>query len=113
MMNFHLRNWTVSGLVAVVVIGLAGCERAPAALPVQPATVTVSPPVEQDVTDYVEFTGRTAAVDSVEIRARVWGYLEKVNFQEGAMVNKGDALFEIEPKIYQTALEQAEGTVTQ
>ena len=62
--------------------------------------VTVSHPVERDVTDYADFTGRTAAVDSVEVRAHVWGYLDKVNFKEGALVKKGDVLFEIDPRPY-------------
>jgi RND family efflux transporter MFP subunit len=76
-----------------------------------PTTVEVSYPVEHDVTDYAQFTARTAAVDSVELRARVWGYLDKVNFKEGALVNKGDVLFEIDPRLYQAALKQAEGNL--
>ena len=87
-------------------LGLAGCARAPSAAPeAAPTPVTVSCPVERDVTDYADFTGRTAAVDSVEVRARVWGYLDKVNFKEGALVKKGDVLFEIDPRPYQAALE--------
>ena len=43
------------------------------------------------------------------MRARVWGYLDKVNFKEGALVKKGDVLFEIDPRTYQAALNQAEG----
>jgi RND family efflux transporter MFP subunit len=73
----------------------------------------VSYPVAQDVTDYANFTGRTAAVDSVEVRARVWGYLDKVNFKEGALVKKDDTLFEIDPRVYQADLARAEGTVAQ
>src|SRR5579871_444428 len=80
---------------------LAGCAGAPSGAPVPPPTpVTVSRPVERYVTDYADFTARTAAVDSVELRARVSGYLEKVNFKEGALVEKGDALFEIDPRTY-------------
>ena len=48
-----------------------------------PTSVSVSYPVEREVTDYADFTGRIAAVDSVEVRARVSGYLDKVNFKEG------------------------------
>src|SRR5262249_25638685 len=51
-------------------------------------------------------------VDSVEVRARVWGYLDKVNFKDGALVKKGDVLFEIDPRTYQAALAHAEGNVT-
>src|SRR5262245_42917564 len=93
-------------------LGLAGCVRAPSAAPeAAPTPVTVSRPVEREVTDYADFTARTAAVDSVEVRARVWGYLDKVNFKEGALVKKGDVLFEIEPRTYQAALAQAEGSL--
>src|SRR5438132_10192757 len=93
-------------------LGLAGCATAPSEAPeAAPTPVTVSRPVQRDVTEYSEFTGRTAAVDSVEVRARVWGYLDKVNFKEGAMVKKDDVLFEIDPRPYKAALAQAEGNL--
>src|SRR5262245_53148556 len=96
-------------LVAVGLV-LFGCAREPATVnEAAPPAVSVSRPVECDVTDYADFTGRTAAVDSVELRARVWGYLDKVNFKEGALVKKGDVLFEIDPLTYKAALNQAEG----
>jgi RND family efflux transporter MFP subunit len=95
-------------------LGLAGCVRVPSVAPeAAPTPVTVSRPVERDVTDDADFTGRTAAVDSVEMRARVWGYLDKVNFKEGALVKKDDVLFEIDPRIYRADLDRAEGTVGQ
>jgi RND family efflux transporter MFP subunit len=95
-------------------IGLAGCARAPSAAPeAAPLPVSVSRPVEWDVTDFADFTGRTAAVDSVEVRAHVWGYLDKVNFKEGALVNKGDVLFEIDPRPYEATLNQAKAKVAQ
>src|SRR5262245_14911396 len=91
---------------------LAGCAPPPPEKPeAAPVQVPVSYPVEQSVTDYADFTGRTAAVDSVEVRARVWGYLDKVIFKEGALVKKGDVLFEIDPRTYQAALDQAEGNL--
>src|SRR5438552_293351 len=99
-------------LVLGFCLGLAGCSRAPSEAPATaPIPVTVSRPVERDVTDYSDFTGRTAAVDSVEVRARVWGYLDKVNFKEGALVKKGDVLFEIDPRTYRATLAQAEGNL--
>jgi RND family efflux transporter MFP subunit len=104
-------SWT---LVVGVLLGLAGCTRAPSEPPpTAPTPVSVSYPVERDVTDHADFTGRTAAVDSVEVRARVWGYLDKVNFKEGALVKKGDVLFEIDPRPYRADLARAEGTVAQ
>jgi len=73
--------------------------------------VSVSVPIEREVTEFAQYPARTTAVDSVEVRARVWGYLDKVNFKEGAIVKKGDVLFEIDPQPYRTALEQAQGNL--
>jgi RND family efflux transporter MFP subunit len=93
---------------------LTGCTRAPSGTAqAPPPTVTVSHPVEREVTEYADYTGRTAAVDSVEVRAHVWGYLDKVNFKEGALVKKGDVLFELDPRPYQALLEQAKAKVAQ
>ena len=77
----------------------------------KPPVVPVSLPVEREVTDYVEFTGRTNAVQSVDIRPRVTGYLVKIPFKEGADVKAGDLLFEIDPRPYQAQLDQATGLV--
>src|SRR5580700_10455996 len=97
-----------------VCLGLAGCAGAPSGVPAPaPAPVNVSRPVERDVTDYADFTARTAAVDSVEVRAHVWGYLDKVNFKEGALVTKGDVLCELDPRPYQALLNQAKAKVAQ
>lgn len=101
-------------LIAPIGSALLGCERAPEAnAAVAPPVVAVSQPIEREVTDYDEYTGRTAAVDAVEVRARVSGYLVKVHFQEGALVEKGDLLFEIDPRPFQAVLDEAEGRVAQ
>src|SRR5271155_3805709 len=93
---------------------VAGCARVPSEAPAAaPMPVAVSYPVERSVTDYADFTGRTAAVDSVEVRARVSGYLDQVNFKEGALVKKDDKLFEIDPRPYRAELARAQGTVAQ
>src|SRR5207344_1190002 len=100
-------------LVPLLVVA-AGCARQqPQTLPEDLPKVSVSAAVEQNVTDYAEFTGRLAAVDSVEVRAHVWGYLEKVNFKEGAIVSKGDVLFELDARPYEALLEQAKAKVAQ
>lgn len=79
----------------------AGCAKTPLdPVAEPPVPVAVSYPVQREITDYADFTGRTAAVDSVEVRARVWGYLKKVNFKEGALVKKGDVLFELDERPY-------------
>src|SRR5260370_3166815 len=100
---------------SVLVLGsglmLTGCARPAVAPATAPTPVWVSYPVAQPITDYAEFTGRTAAVDSVEVRARVWGYLDEVKFKEGAMVKKDDVLFVIDPRTYKAAYKQAEAKV--
>jgi RND family efflux transporter MFP subunit len=81
--------------------------------PPPPPEVLVSLPVTRQVRDYVDFPGRMEAVNSIEIRARVTGYLDKVHFQEGADVQQGDLLFEIDPRPYKADLSRAEGNVLQ
>src|SRR5262252_363530 len=105
-------RFLLASLIVGVSVALVGCSGASTEAPqAAPIPVTVSYPVEREVTDYADFTGRTAAVDSVDVRARVWGYLDKVNFKEGALVKKGDLLFEIDPRTYRAQLAQAEGTL--
>ncbi len=70
--------------------------------------VKVMTPEQREVTEWQEFTGRFAAVEEVAIRARVTGYLDAVHFKDGQMVNKGDLLFEIDPRPFQAALAHAE-----
>ena len=78
-----------------------------------PPAVTISQPVERAVIDYDEYTERTAAVEEVEVRARVSGYLIKRNFKEGSEVQKGDLLFLIDLRPFQTVLDAAKGQVAQ
>lgn len=86
----------------------SGCRREPPQSgQAQPIVVTVSLPVVREVRDYVDFTGRTEAVESVEIRARVTGYLEKISFKDGVEVKKGDLLFQIDPRPFKAAYDQA------
>jgi multidrug efflux system membrane fusion protein len=73
--------------------------------------VPVSNPVLRSVTESVEFTGRTSAIDSVNIVPRVTGFLDKLYFKEGSEVKKGDLLAEIDPRPYQAQLDQAMGQV--
>jgi RND family efflux transporter MFP subunit len=97
-------------MLAVAVVG-AGCggETKVAAPP--PLEVSVSQPLQEPVQDALEFTGRTCAIDSVQVRARVTGYITKVAFTAGALVNKGDLLFEIDPREYQATVLKQEGEV--
>src|SRR5437016_2706431 len=95
-------------------LALIGCSRTPAEAPEKhPPTVTVSYPLEREVTDYQEYTGRTAAVDSVQVQARVTGYLDKIYFREGAEVKQGTVLYEIDPRPYQADYDAAKARVAQ
>ncbi|HEY4310960.1 MAG TPA: efflux RND transporter periplasmic adaptor subunit [Pirellulales bacterium] len=74
-----------------------------------PPIVDVSRPVQRKVVDYIDYTGRTDAVYSVDIRPRVTGYLTKMPFREGSDVKEGELLFEVDPRPYQAQLDQALG----
>jgi RND family efflux transporter MFP subunit len=95
-------------LVLLLLPALASCgenPRAPSAPP--PPTVTVANPVQRDIVDYDEYVGRFVAVDAVEVRARVSGYLDSVHFNDGQLVKQGDLLFSIDKRPFQNALDQA------
>ncbi len=86
---------------------LSGCKQeAQAAREVKPPKVTVTTPARADVTTYQEFTGYTKAFETVEIRARVKGFLHAVHFEPSAKVTKGQLLFEIDPAPYQATLDR-------
>jgi RND family efflux transporter MFP subunit len=78
-----------------------------------PPTVTVAKPVERGVVDRDEYVGRFVAIDSVEIRARVSGYLDEIHFKDGQMVKQGDLLFTIDKRPFQNTVAQARGTLAQ
>jgi multidrug efflux system membrane fusion protein len=92
--------------IAVTLVA-AGCSQTAAQQgPPPPPQVTVAQVVERDVTEWDEFTGRLQAVDSVEVRPRVSGYVEAVRFHEGAIVKKGDLLFRIDSRPFQTEVDR-------
>jgi RND family efflux transporter MFP subunit len=110
----HGHSLFLSLLVIILCLTLGGCKHEPPALAATPPPVVmISLPVEREVRDYYEYTGRTAAVEAVDVRARVSGYLVKVNFQEGSVVKKGDLLFQIDPRPFQAVLDEAKGQVAQ
>jgi multidrug efflux system membrane fusion protein len=86
----------------------AGCKKESPQVAERPPVVPISRPVERAVTDYVDFTGRTDAVQSVNVVARVTGYLVKMPFEEGADVKKGDLLFQIDPQPYEAQVRLGE-----
>jgi RND family efflux transporter MFP subunit len=99
---------------ATLLLGLAGCNQSQqqAGGPPPPA-VTVAKPVQRTVVDQDEYVGRFVAVDSVEIRSRLSGYLSEIHFKDGQMVKQGDLLFTIDRRPFEIALEQMRANLTQ
>ena len=112
MTRFNVRaltSLTVSGALLAALVGLSGCKSEATTAQQAPAPqVSVASALERDVTEWDEFTGRLEAVESVEVRPRVTGYIESVNFTEGSTVKKGDLLFVIDPRPYRAELSKAE-----
>src|SRR5439155_20144788 len=111
-----MRPWAYYPPLAIVLLTawLPGCNQdSPDEAAPPPLPVSVSLPLQREITDYADFTGRTAAVHAVQIRARVWGHLAAVHFTEGAEVKQGDLLFTIDQRSYRAALARAEADVAQ
>jgi RND family efflux transporter MFP subunit len=110
-MNIYRRS--IAGILTVMLISAAGCNTKPPVLAeLPPPEVTVSKPIVQEVTDYFStFSGRTEAIEEVDVRAQVSGYIVKINFVDGQEVKKGDLLVEIDPRPYQAALDKAQADV--
>ena len=109
----QIRRLVFTGTLGLAGISLAALtlnsradDKPAAAPPLQ--TVTVAPVPEREISEWDEFTGRLEAVDQVEIRPRVSGYIKRVTFTEGREVKKGEVLFEIDPRPYQAELARAE-----
>ncbi len=101
----------IAAIAALFLLAACGQSQPPAAPP--PPSVTVAPPTKRAVIDYDEYVGRFVAINSVEVRARVSGYLEKVQFTDGQMVKEGDPLFTIDKRPFQNSLDQARANVGQ
>jgi hypothetical protein len=99
----------ISAAAATMAIPQSGCKEKAQPVALAPAAVSVSKPLQEKVSDFVEFTGTTEALASVDVRARVKGFLKKVNFTEGSYVKEGDLLFEIEPDIFQAMVDRDTG----
>jgi membrane fusion protein, multidrug efflux system len=102
-----------AGVVAVLaslLLSACGESQQQQAAPPPPA-VTVAAPIKREIVDHDEYVGRFVAVNSVEVRARVSGYLEKIHFTDGQVVKEGDLLFTIDKRPFQTALDQAKANL--
>ncbi len=98
-------------LFLMIPAALAGCQKPNEYVAPPPPEVTVGLPVEQMVQEYFETTGQTRAVKVVELRARVTGYLQSIEFRDGDFVEAGQVLYRIDPAIYEAAVESAEAAL--
>src|SRR5882762_2690928 len=103
-------------LALLLVAALAACGQSqsqPQTSAPPPPQVTIAKPVSKMIADHDEYVGRFVAVESVEVRARVPGYLEAIHFQDGQMVKAGDLLFTIDRRPFQIALAQTQASLAQ
>ena len=100
-------------LSAATAIGILCQAHGAAAQAGAPPAVTVSPPLVREVVDWNEYTGQFVATESVEVRARVSGYLTEIHFQDGQFVKKGDLLFVIDPRPFEIDLAAAKAQLEQ
>ena len=108
-------HWTTGSVVLLFATSLAliGCNKQAPPPESQPPPVTIAKPVRKEIIEWDYYTGRTAAVENVNITPRVSGYIDNVSFRAGDRVNKGDLLFVIDPRPYQAALDQAKAQLSE
>jgi multidrug efflux system membrane fusion protein len=105
-------TFTAAWLMSAAALGGCGDSQNHAAAPPPPA-VTVANPTKRTIVDQDEYVGRFVAVDSVEVRARVSGYLDRVHFEDGQIVKQGDLLFTVDKRPFQASLDQANANLAQ
>src|SRR5262249_4307803 len=94
-------------VAVVAAVSVAGGCKSPTQTQAEPVEVYVTPVVQQDVPAYLDLVGQTEGFQDIEIRARVEGYIESVDFREGSFVHKGNLLYRIDPKPFEAALLEA------
>src|SRR5882762_3012769 len=110
--NIHRRRG-IRPLILLLAVALSACsEKPPQQAAAAAPPVTVAPPVKRTVTDWDEFTGRFEAVEEVQVRARVGGFVTNVEFRDGTMVKTGDLLYVIDSRPFEAVAEQADGQLS-
>src|SRR3954451_20377206 len=106
----RLARWGGAPIAMLFAVALAGCdEKAQSQAVAPPPLVTVAQPVKRTVTDWDEFTGRFEAIQEVQVRARVGGFVNSVEFKDGDMVHAGDLLYIVDPRPFEAVATQADG----
>jgi RND family efflux transporter MFP subunit len=104
----RFRNTVGYAAIAGLAILLSGCKKSNQYVPPPPPKVSIAKPISEKITRYLDATGNTAAVASVDLVARVQGFVQGISYTDGAAVKTGDILFTIEPLPYQAKLQQAQ-----
>ena len=115
MTHLHRQLGTLAAISALFAISavLSSCNKQPPPPAPPPPPVTIAKPVQKDIVEWDVYTGRTDAVESVNITPRVSGYIDNITFKAGDLVNKGDLLFVIDPRPYQATLDQVSAQLRQ
>ena len=111
-MTMNLKPGRSLAVLSTILLAI-GCDNQPKPPAMPPATVTVAHPLHREVVDWDEYTGHLEATQVVDLRARVGGYLEAADFNEGSIVEAGTVLFKLDPKPYQAELDRAVSQVEQ
>lgn len=106
-----MNTWSAVRVCLVAAIMISGCGKAPETNPVPPPAVTIARPLQREVIEWDEGTGRLEAVETVDVRARVGGFIERADFVEGSLVKAGDLLFQIDPRQFNAELARTQADV--
>src|SRR5437660_967143 len=112
-LGIFLRQIVSASSLAVLIVGLSGCDRSSAHPNLPAPVVTVASVQQKEIVEWDEFTGRTEPVEAVEVRPRVSGYIQEVRFQSGQLVKKGEVLFMIDPRWHQAEYERRNAELEQ
>ena len=109
--QFGIRCGSNATILVMAALALTACDGNPPQQPADAATssVAVARPVKRTVTEWDEFSGRFEAVEEIQVRAQVGGFVTAVKFSDGAMVHAGDLLYVIDPRPFEAIAEQADG----
>ena len=111
--KFLFPAFALAALGTFVVASVTGCSRSEAHPKTTPPAVTVAPVERKELVEWDEFTGRTEAIENVEVRPRVSGHIEEVRFDSGTLVKKGDVLFVIDPRWHKAEYDRREADYQQ
>ena len=114
MQDFNLHSLRgLAPLIVLLAVTLSGCgDKPPAQAAAAPPPVTVAQPIKRTVTDWDEFSGRFEAVEEVQVRARVGGFVTSVEFRDGAIVHTGDLLYVIDARPFEAVALQSDGQLS-